>query len=306
MYYPYLRGKRHELSALRRTAKILDPNKVRPIIEPVKSSTVILERTISELNSNNQIPIVIVNPLEGQLVGSPAVLNLLQSNNLNVLPCIAFSHQNLSSAIQLATQFCNNNVAFATYFRDEPVANVTAITSRALVNSVFVTQNTTNQFLTSIPRLVKIQDCFEAKERNADYPPHPYNYSDAHLTYLSMPNAVGFGDYQIVGEPYSDNGGPARAVALHINYINSSFNNHMFIKHCVSTLDSGTTSNTANKFLQALNELINFANQTPDVDQTTVGFSGLRTYHTNNHYPNLGPAKECSIMHHIESIGKYI
>ncbi|PMN12564.1 sce7725 family protein [Vibrio lentus] len=304
MYYPYLRGKRHELSALRKTASVLNPTKVRPIIEPVKSDTSVLERTISELNSNNQTPIVIVNPLEGQLIGSPAILNLLQSNNF--LPCIAFSHQNIQSAIQLATQFCDDNVDFATYFKDEPVANVTAITSRALVNSVFVTQNTTSQFLASMPRLVKLQDCFAARGRNADYPLHPYNYSDAHLTYVNMPNAIGFGDYQIIGEQFSESGGPARAVALHITYINSSFHDHMFIKHSVSTLDSGTTSNTANKFLQALNELMNFANQTPDVDQTTLGFTGLRTYHTNQHYPNLGPAKECSVMHHIETIGKYI
>ncbi|EGR2187610.1 TPA: sce7725 family protein [Vibrio parahaemolyticus] len=306
MYYPYLRGKRHELSALRRTASVLDPTKVRPIIEPVKTQTSVLERTISELNSNNQTPIVVVNPLEGQLTGSTAILNLLQSGNLNFLPCIAFSHQNMQSAINLATQFCDDNVDFATYFKDEPVTNVSAITSRAQVNAVFATQNTTSQFLASMPQLVKLQDCFAARGRNADYPLHPYNFTDAHLTYVNMPNAIGFGDYQIVGEQYTENGGPARAVALHITYVNTSFNDHMFIKHCVSTLDSGTTSNTANKFLQALNELMNFANQTPDIDQTTVGFVGLSNYHRTQHYPNLGPAKECSIMHHIESIGNYL
>ncbi|MEQ3492966.1 sce7725 family protein [Vibrio sp. SSH13-20] len=306
MYYPYLRGKRHELSALRRTANVLDPTKVRPIIEPVKTQTSVLERTISELNSNNQTPIVVVNPLEGQLTGSTAILNLLQSDNLNFLPCIAFSHQNMQSAINLATQFCDDNVDFATYFKDEPVTDVSAITSRAQVNAVFATQNTTSQFLARMPQLVKLQDCFAARGRNADYPLHPYNFTDAHLTYVNMPNAIGFGDYQIVGEPYTESGGPARAVALHITYINTSFNDHMFIKHCVSTLDSGTTSNTANKFLQALNELMNFANQTPDIDQTTVGFVGLSNYHRTQHYPNLGPAKECSIMHHIESIGNYL
>lgn len=259
-----------------------------------------------ELNNNGLSPLVIINPLEGELVNSNAILSLYQQANITFLPCIAFSLNNFIQASALANQFVNDNLAFATYFKDEPLQNVSAITSRALVNSVFTTQNTSSLFLSSIPRLVKLQDCFSAQSRNANYSPVPYIYTDAHLTYTSLPNAIGFGDYQIVGEPFNENGGPARAVAIHITYINSQYNDYMFIKHCVSTLNSGTTTDTANKCMQALGDLMTFANQTSDIDQSTIGFSGLRDYHTRRHYPNLGPIKECSIMHHIETYNNYL
>ncbi|MDV5171042.1 sce7725 family protein [Photobacterium rosenbergii] len=308
MYYPFLRGKRHELSALRKTASNLDSMKVRPIIEPVKESTNTLLRTVRELNANNINPLVIINPLVGDLVGnnSSDFFSDLIGEGLNFFPCIAFSQQNITSACQLANHLLGDGVDFATYFRDEPTVNVSNITSNALVNTVRATPNLSQIFQSQIPRLVKITDSFEAQSRNADYSTHPYVFSDAHVTYTNLPNAVGFGDYQIVGEPYTENGGPARAVAIHITYIEPACNDLMLIKHCVSTINSGTTSNTGGKFLEALGALITFANQTPALDQTTVGFQAFIDLYNRQHYPNLGPVKENSMMHHIETISNYL
>ncbi|KLN65718.1 MULTISPECIES: sce7725 family protein [Vibrio] len=307
MYFPFLRGKKHELSALRKTASRLNPEKFRPIIEPVKRNTNTLVRTVNELNSNQQTPVVIINPLEGELRGNTTdIFTTLQNESLNFIPCIAFSHQNIQTAVQLAHQLATDDVVYATYFKDEPTVDVSQITQNAYINSVRSTDNSTEHFISGLPNLVKIKDCFQPQERNADYPTQPYVYTDAHLTYRNLPNAVGFGDYQIVGEPFSDTGGPARAVALHITYFNSNHNHFMFIKHCVSTIDSGTTGNTAAKFIEALGLLVQFAASTPDVDQTTVGFEEFLSLHQRRHYPNLGPAKENSIMHHIETIAKNI
>lgn len=305
MYFPFMRGKRHELSALRKTAPYLSNQKVCAIIEPVKSNFNSLIKTVRELNSHSHTPLIIINPLEGEIKGTNIYSALIQEN-INFLPCIAFSHQNLVFATAIATQLINDNVHFATYFKDEPSANVTNITSAAYINSVRTTPNTSMQFLLGLTRLVKITDRFMASGRNADYPITPYNFTDDHLTFRQTPNTIGFGDFQIVGEAFSETGGPARAVALHLTYISRLHNDHMFIKHSVSTLDSGTTKNTANKFLQALTELINFANVTPDIDQSTVGFMELKDYHTRQHFPNLGPIKECSVIHHIQTLEKYL
>lgn len=261
---------------------------------------------MSELNDNGFSPLVIINPLVGALVNSNAILALYQTANLTFIPCVAFSMNNFAHAVSLANQLITDNLTFATYFKDEPVQNVTAITSRASINTVFTTQNTSLHFLSTMPNLVKLQDCFSAQNRNADYSSFPYIYTDAHLTYLSMPNSIGFGDYQMVGEPFNENGGPARAVAIHITYINSQHHDYMFIRHSVSTINSGTTTDTANKCMQALTDLVTFANQTSDLDQTTLGFRGLQDYLTRRHYPNLGPIKECSIMHHIETYNRYL
>ncbi|WP_231896624.1 sce7725 family protein [Vibrio mediterranei] len=300
-----MRGKKHELSALRKISSILDPQKVRPIIEPVKSNTTSLIRTITLLNSHQHRPLVIINPIEGELAQSN-LLSLLQNPDISFLPCVAFTHNNVTTATQIANQFIQDHVEFSTYFRHEPTANLGHITSQALINSVFSTSNSTHTFLSTLPNLVKIQDCFTASARNADYSILPYNFSDAHLTYQNLPNAIGFGDFQIVGEPFSSSGGPARAVAIHITYINSQANDLMYIKHSVSTIDSNTTTNTGAKCIEALQSLVSFANQTPDINQQTIGFTELLDYHTRRHFPNLGPIKECSMMHHIETLNSYL
>ncbi|MGF1689311.1 sce7725 family protein, partial [Photobacterium japonica] len=303
MYFPFMRGKRHELSALRKIVASLNPEKIRPIIEPVKANCNNLFITIRDLNAHNISPLVIINPLVGELIdnNSAHLFSELEDENLTFLPCIAFSLDNVPTASQLANQFMSDGQDFATYFKDEPTVDVSAITSRALVNTIRASSNTSHQFQSQMPQLVKITDSFSAQSRNADYPIQPYVFSDAHITYRYTPNAIGFGDYQIVGESFSENGGPARAVAIHITYIEPNNNDNMLIRHCVSTVSGGTTSNTAGKFLEALGQLIVFANQNAALDQSTHGFQAFVDLHNRRHFPNLGPVKENSIMHHIET-----
>lgn len=308
MYFPFLRGKRHELSALRKLASRLDSAKVKPIIEPVKEELNTLFRTVIELNKHQIQPLIIVNPLVGELAthNRSDLFSQLVDKKVNFLPCIAFSKQNITHAYMLANKLLEDAIDFATYFKDEPTINVSNIIISAQINTVRATLNLSQKFQIQTPRLVKIMDHFEAQARNADYSSQSYVFSDIHATYANLSNAIGFGDYQIVGEPFSENGGPARAVAIHITYIDPMSNDLMFIKHFVSTIDSGTTSNTANKFLEALNSLIIFANQTSAIDQNTKGFIQFKDLHHRQHYPNLGPVKENSIMHHLEIISKYL
>lgn len=302
MYYPFMRGKRHELSSLRKLAGILDINKIRPIIEPVKINTNELLRTIIKLNEFGHCPLVIINPIEGEVSDNNLIYSTFKSSSVSFIPCIAFCHANFQVANNLALQFIGDGVQFASYFKDEPTTNVNAILLNSLVNAVRVNANSSVSFINQTPNLVKIQDSFQTKERNADFPTQPYIYSDILSLYKNQPNCAGFGDFQIVGELFSSSGGPARAVALHITYFNSNYNNYMFIKHCVSTIDSGTTSNTAGKFIEALNALISFSLTNPEIDQTTLGFQEFISLHKRQHFPNLGPAKESSMMHHIETI----
>lgn len=308
MYYPFLRGKRHELSSLKRIASRVSCEKFKPIIEPVKKNAKSLVETVKILNENNIFPILIVNPIEGELKSSSAIelyKNLIDFK-LNFIPCVAFSNKNVDSAEAATNYFIENEIKFSNYFKDEAIITNKNITNLAIENIIRVTSNTTTSFLNSTKNIVKISDSFNAQDRNADYPSIPYVFSDAHLNFNQSSNVIGFGDYQIIGESFSENGGPARAVALHITYIEPKNCNLLYIKHCVSTIDSGTTSNTAAKFLEALDALILFANITLSVDQTTLGFESFKNLHKRRHYPNLGPAKENSILHHMETITSYL
>ncbi|PKG40363.1 sce7725 family protein [Psychromonas sp. Urea-02u-13] len=307
MYFPFLRGKRHELSALRKLAIKVNSNKIKPIIEPVKANTSALYLTIKELNNNQITPLIIVNPLIGEKENSNSIdfFNELSNENFSFIPCVAYSHQNSTAANQLATYFMNNNQAFSTYFKDQPSTLMPNITLKSAVNIVRITPNTPSNFFVNLPRQVRLNDSFESQSRNADYPTGQYHFSDTINTHIQQPNTIGFGDYQMVGEPYSEKGGPARAVAIHITFIDSP-SNSITIKHCVSTSNSGTTTYTAQKFLEALDQLILFANQNPQLDQSTTGFQEFVDLHARRHFPNLGPVKENSMMHHIETITNYL
>lgn len=308
MYYPFLRGKRHELSALRKTAPIVKNQKLLPIIEPVKKANKPLLDTIKVLNKYHISPSIIINPIEGEMKGqnNSNIYLELKKENVDFIPCIAFSTNTMQKATTLVNDFINKAIPFSTYFKDEPVQNCNHITNASIFNSIRITTNCTNQFVNSTPNIVTIADSFYAQDRNADYPQTEYVFSDAHIQYRTLPNCQGFGDFQIVGEKYSEHGGPARAVALHTTYIQPQNRNLLTIKHCVSTVDNGTTSNTAAKFLEALDDLINFANKSPAIDQTTIGFKAFKDLHRRRHFPNLGPAKENAIMHHIETITNFL
>ena len=68
MYFPYLRGKQFELIALREIFKFLEANnRISPIIEPVKETTVTLEKTLTILLQKNQNFNFILNPSVGDL-----------------------------------------------------------------------------------------------------------------------------------------------------------------------------------------------------------------------------------------------
>lgn len=41
----------------------------------------------------------------------------------------------------------------------------------------------------------------------------------------------GFGDFLIVGDEFSESGGPAYAVAIHLTYINTKHEDEMYIYH---------------------------------------------------------------------------
>lgn len=108
-----------------------------------------------------------------------------------------------------------------------------------------------------------------------------------------------------VSNTWSENGGPAYVVALHISYIDSN-NSAMYIKHNLSTSDPSVPANPSGKFFEALQELINFCNSNQDVDKNTLGYKGYLSIYHSKSYPGLGIPKKLSMMHHIKTINDYI
>src|SRR3981081_3429496 len=83
------------------------------------------------------------------------------------------------------------------------------------------------------------------RRRNRDHPSVEL-FSDLHVTFEEE-GMNGFGDFLIVGDDYSESGGPAYAVAIHLTFIDPSKDNAMFIYHFVSK-SKDTPTDPAGKF----------------------------------------------------------
>ncbi|MDS0787255.1 sce7725 family protein [Proteus vulgaris] len=77
--------------------------------------------------------------------------------------------------------------------------------------------------------IILIDDPFQKKARNSDYKERS-SFSNLHINYLTRPNVIGFSDYAIVSAEYSEAGGPAYVVTIHLSYIEKDYN-QMFIRH---------------------------------------------------------------------------
>ena len=79
-------------------------------------------------------------------------------------------------------------------------------------------------------RRVLLRDGFQ-RRRNRDQP-RVELFSDLNVTYQEE-GVDGFGDFLIVGDDYSETGGPAYAVAIHLTFIDPDQDEAMFIYHFV-------------------------------------------------------------------------
>ncbi len=306
MYFPYLRGKQFELLALKDTVSRLKNDKVFPVIEPVKSAINPLINTINELNQNSIHPYIVINPEVGELIGNPSVqlISALSTANVQYKPCVRINNTNIAAALTMAGQFISDGVEFALYIQESVSTNLAPYMQASVVNILREPSTYPAQFVNHAPRSVILRNSFPSKKRNADYPIAPAFFSDAHLTYNNgmRPNQIGFGDFLTIDERWSESGGPAYVVAIHSTYID----NNMYVKHCISVTGSNNQYDPGGKFLEALQLLITFANNTPSLNQNTLGFQGFKDLHQQRHYPGLGVSKKFSMMHHLETLSNFL
>jgi hypothetical protein len=145
---------------------------------------------------------------------------------------------------------------------------------------------------------ILLRDGFE-RRRNADYPPVE-KFSDLHVTY-DEEDMDGFGDFLIVGDGYSEGGGPAYAVAIHLTFINPDDDDVMYIYHFVSKTND-TPADPAGKFSQALDKLISKLNSGTSKIFEGRAIEEFRELHNKGHFPGLGHVKKLSMKHHIETV----
>jgi hypothetical protein len=148
---------------------------------------------------------------------------------------------------------------------------------------------------------VLLKDGFQ-RMRNRDYElVEPF--SDLHATFTDE-GMDGFGDFLIVGDEYSESGGPAYAIAIHLTFIDPDQDDSMQIYHFKSERQD-TPKDPAGKFAEALANMMNVLNGPRSKVLETNAVKEFRMLHKQGHFPGLGYVKKLSMNHHIETLADY-
>lgn len=310
MYHPYFRGKQFELITVRETAPILAAAQFKPIIEPVRESLGGLQKALDAVVEAKGNAVVIVNPYHGDLSEAGGELTKLLQKKYLDLPSISagilLKHDTtLAEALECYEAHEDHNPVFVhAGFGD----------AKGLADSLddFTKKDCHVFFDRFCGKLyqkhfkgahrVLLKDGFERK-RNADYAPvEPF--SDLHVTYPDE-GMDGFGDFLIVGDDFTEGGGPAYAVAIHLTFIDPGKDDAMWVYHFVSERQN-TPKDPAGKFGEALAKMIQRLNAPKSYVVETEAVKEFREFYEQGHFPGLGYVKKLSMNHHIETLADYL
>lgn len=309
MYYPYFRGKQFELIAIRESAEVISSSGFVPIIEPVRESLGSLEKTVGVLADAGAESVVIVNPRYGdhRENGKSLTAFLDQGHGENdaiSAGILLTSHMSVQQVLDQIEVFNDSAVTLihAGFTESRALADRLDDDARSFRN-VFLegyANRLYRRHFTAEPRII-VGDGF-VQMKNADYPPVEA-FSDLHITYQEL-DMNGYGDFLTVGDNYSEGGGPAYAVAIHLTFIDPNQDDAMFIYHFKSDTND-TPTDPAGKFSQALSKLIaKLDSGHSNLDETSA-INEFRDLHERGHFPGLGYVKKLSIKHHLETLSKY-
>jgi hypothetical protein len=312
MYHPFFRGKQFELITIRETASLLAAKNFVPIIEPVRESLGGLDRALKAISDAGGRAIIIVNPHHGDHGDDGTNISaLLQKgfigNDKISAGILLRSNTSLADA---QAYFETHKEHYPTFIHagfNEPKALADYLGSRLGASMhVFVSNNDEalyHRHFRSSKRIL-IKDGFE-RRKNADYAKNsPEKFSELHVTFKDL-GWEGFGDFLIVGDVYSESGGPAYAVAIHLTYIDPDKDDAMYIHHFVST-SNDTPTDPAGKFAQALKKLIDELESGNSKLRNTPAIQEFRELHAKKHFPGLGYVKKLSMKHHIQTLAHYL
>ncbi|NNH81627.1 sce7725 family protein [Rhizobium laguerreae] len=310
MYRPYFRGKQFELITIRETAPLLAAKGFIPIIEPVREALGGLGKTLQALVAAGSRAIVIVNPYHGDhQEDGGSITKLLTDDYLgnDAISAGILLRRDMTAdkAMACYKSHGDHHPVFIHAGFSEPKALATALGDELQrTANVFIDTHATllyrKHFDSSERFLVK--DGFK-RQKNADYDPLEA-FSDLHVIYKDL-GMSGFGDFLTVGDAYSEGGGPAYAVAIHLTFIDPDRDDEMYIYHFVSDTNS-TPTDPAGKFAQALAKMMAKLDSGDSKITETTAITEFRELFEKQHFPGLGYVKKLSMKHHIETLAAYL
>ena len=312
MYYPYLRGKQFELILLRENAEFIVEHNIHPIIEPVKSDFKALTRAFKVLNEKGVNCTLIVNPQAGQEpVKASSILQQLIDDSFKDYDNISIGYllhaeSRITDLIALLDKSPSSSFSILHYgyTNGKKIANAIEDYDN-IKRHVFIDGFAGKLYQRHLKKdgieRVLIRNGFKPQKKNSLYPQSEH-FSDLHITFPDE-GMDGFGDYLIVGDDYTETGGPAYAVAIHLTYLDSD--DDMFIYHFISDQTDSPTD-PGGKFIEALEKLVISIKKPKSLIFESRACSEYLELYQKQHYPGLGYVKKLSMQHHIELIANFI
>ena len=306
MYYPILRGRQNELLSIKELLKHSRlSNRIIPVVEPVKLSATLV--STAEAFSDAKHPFVLIrNPQVGAFNSDTK-----NPKNARYKERLHTVLQNEPSSIKRGVYVGKSTPEQIAKFKRNsvPSEDVVAICLHPDRIKFFEEAFSDYKVKTMVPyapafrrisgEKILTDDKFNKKTRNAEYSnPDDEFFSDDHLYYYD--GFVGFSDYSIIGEEYTESGFAPYAVAIHIVYFDEE--RVLRVHHFVSD-NNDDISDPAGKFYEALEKLHNW-NEIKKLD--TIAMQQFEMIYNEQSYPGLGVIKKLSIMHHLELMSRFL
>lgn len=306
MYFPYLRGKQFELIALRELVTLpLDPDKVVPIVEPVKQGLKSVTTALKMLRPLNVKIQLIVNPSVGELVGKTAEIITFIDEQIghgvdNIIPTFIIQSDNDVALVEKTIAIKGYDTSgyalihLAPVRRLDDLSNLTK-TTNCLYNTIHI--NHVFVLRRKFDRKSILGDYFRKQRVNADYANDIDETFSSDCFFYQSEGFEAFSDFQGIGSDWIEGGMLPKAVVIHLTYRDPG-QDEIRIHHFVSDTNNDTLD-IAGKFYEAVTKLVDFCDMLP-LDSTAVQI--FRNLHKRQAFPGLGTVKKLSIMHHIELI----
>lgn len=310
MYHPYFRGKQYELITIREMAPLMSKAGFRAIIEPVRDGLKSLHKTLKAVADADGRAVLIVNPHHGELAEDRTPVTALLKAEFQEFP-------NISAGILLkpdvtvdeAWDLYQEHADHAPVLVHAGFSDAKALLARLGEPNKDQCHIFIENFCVTLYRkqfkgahCVLVRDGFK-RQRNADYDPIE-SFSDLHATFDSEHGMDGFGDFLIVGDGFSESGGPAYAVAIHLTFIDPERFDEMRIYHFKSDTQD-TPKDPAGKFAEALAKMMAAVEKPESRILKTNAVKEFQSLHRQGHFPGLGYVKKLSMNHHIETLAEY-
>jgi hypothetical protein len=305
MYYPFIRGKQFELVMLREMAPRFAEWGFVPIIEPVKGNFPALIRALNELMEKHCRFILIANPSVGELKQDNSSLRseIFDSHLQNCDNYSVGLNMTASDSLEIARSFFKAHskpiaIIHSGFSDGKGLSTIIGEDKPTITEQVFVGQLSSTLYrrhFKGVTRVI-VEDGFVIRN-NREYPASE-PFSELYLTYPDM-GCDAFGDFLIVGSDFSEGGGPAYAIAIHLTYADPDADNAIAIKHYVS-IQVDTPKDPAGKFLEALKKLVDDVRKPGSPILKTTAVEEYFRLYKDKHFPGLGYVKKLSMQHHIE------